>query len=274
VKRALAVCLLLAGAHPAAAAPCNAPELVATFPPEGTSGVPTDATLSAAYASSADYLGEEVLLIPDGGEPRPVPATYAKAEALLSIKPPEGLMPGLAYSVRWPGLRGVDTATPGLGREVRFITGAGPDAQAPRFDGLGAVTWDLERERNTCTDAIEDRFVFDLELGAADDDGGRGALALIVFQSAGPLVHDPVPVFNRPLPPSPVRLRLPVSAAVGHVCFSALVQDLTGKVAASPKEVCVETTAPPFFHGCAAGGRGGSGWPLLLLALVWRWRRR
>jgi MYXO-CTERM domain-containing protein len=274
VKRALAVCLLLAAARSAAAAPCNAPELVATFPPEGASGVTTDATLSAAYASSADYLGEEVLLIPDGGEPRPVPASYDQAEALLTIKPPDGLMPGLAYSVRWPGLRGVDTATPGLGREIRFTTGAGADAQAPRFEGLGAIAWDLERERNTCTDAIEDRFVFDLELGAADDDGGRAPLALMVFQTAGPQVQGPVQVLNRPLPAGPVRIRLPVSTAVGHVCFSAQVRDLTGKVSGAQKEVCVETTAPPFFHGCAAGGRGGTAWPLLLLALLWRWRRR
>jgi len=275
VRRAVFLSLLLAGARPAGAAPCNAPELVATFPPEGATGVTTDATLFAAYASSADYLGEEVLLIPDGGDPRPVSATYDRAEALLSIKPPEGLTPGLGYSVRWPGLRGVDTATPGLGREIRFTAGAGPDAQAPRFDGLGAIVWDLERERNTCTDALEDRFVFDLQLGAADDDGGRASLALMVFQTAGPQVQGPVQVLNRPMPAGPVRIGLPISAAVGHVCFSAQAPDLTGKVSASAqKEVCVETTAPPFFHGCAAGGRGGAGWPLVALALVWRCRRR
>jgi len=275
VRRAVLAALLLAAARPASAAPCNTPELVATFPPEGASGVTTDATLFAAYASSAEYLGEEVLLIPAGGEPRPVPATYDRAEALLSIQPPDGLTPGLGYAVRWPGLRGVDTATPGLGREIRFTAGAGPDGQPPRFDGLGAIAWDLERERNTCTDALEDRFVFDLELGAADDDGGRASLALMVFQTAGPQVQGPVQVLYRPLPPGPARIGLPVSAAVGHVCFSAQVRDLTGKVSASAqKEVCVETTAPPFFHGCAASGRGASGWPLVVLALVWRWRRR
>ena len=39
MKRALAICLLLAAARPAVAAPCNAPELEATFPPEGATGV-------------------------------------------------------------------------------------------------------------------------------------------------------------------------------------------------------------------------------------------
>jgi uncharacterized protein (TIGR03382 family) len=275
VRRALLL-LLLSRALPASAAPCNTPELVATFPPEGAGGVPTDATLFAAYASSADYLGEEVLLIPAGGEPRPVPATFDRAEALLSIKPPDGLMPGLVYSVRWPGLRGVDTATPGLGREIRFTTGAGPDTEAPRFDGVGAITWDLERAHSDCIDGIEERFVFDLQLGAATDDGGRESLALMVFQTAGPLVQAPVQVLNGPLPMGAARIRLPVSGAVGHVCFSAQVRDLTGKVSASAqKEVCVDTTAPPFFHGCAAAGRGRPGWWMLsLLLLGWRWRRR
>src|SRR5205085_11755630 len=125
------------------------------FPSEGARGVTTDATLFAAYASSADYLGEEVLLIPDGAEPRPVPAMFDRAEALLSIKPPEGLTPGTGYAVRWPGLRGVDTATPGLGREIRFTAGAGPDREPPSFGGLGGASWDLERKRNNCTDGVE-----------------------------------------------------------------------------------------------------------------------
>lgn len=273
MKRALLIGLLL-GARPAGAAPCNAPELVATFPPEGARGVPTDATLSAAYAISADYLGEEVLLIPDGAEPRPVPATFNRAEAMLSIKAPEGLVAGLGYAVRWPGLRGVDTATPGLGREIRFTAGAGPDGEPPRFGGVGTVSWDLERERNTCTDDVEDRFVFDLELGTADDDGGRDSLALMVFQTAGRNALGPVPVWNRPLPAEVARIALPASQAVGHVCFSAQLRDLTGKVSSGFNQTCVETTAPPFFRGCAVGGPGGGGAGLLALVLVLGCRRR
>jgi MYXO-CTERM domain-containing protein len=277
VKHAPLVLLLLFGALPAAAAPCNTPELLATFPPEGARGITTDATLSAAYASSADYLGEEVLLVPDGGEPRPVPAIFDRAESLLSIKP-EPLTPGLGYSVRWPGLRGVDTATPGLGREVHFFAGAGPDQEPPTFFGLGGATWDLSRERSNCSDDIEDRFVFDLDLGVAGDDGGRDALALMVFQTAGRNTLGPVPVLVRPIPESVVRVELPASLAAGHVCFSAQVRDLTGKVSApSLNQTCVETTSPPFFRGCAAGGRGGGGIEVLgLLGLlgIWRWRRR
>jgi hypothetical protein len=137
------------------------------------------------------------------------------------------------------------------------------------------VAWDLERERNNCTDDLEDRFVFDLDLGPAADDGGRESLALMVFQTAGPQVQGPVQVLYRPLSTGPARIRLPVTAAVGHVCFSAQVRDLAGRVSASAqRELCVETTAPPFFHGCAIGGRGDGKALLVLLVVLWRWRRR
>jgi hypothetical protein len=264
--------VVLCGTRLARAAPCNAPELLSTLPPEGATRVATDATLFAAYASSADYLGEEVLLIEEGGDPRPLPATFDRAQGLLSVKPPDGLVPGARYSVRWPGLRGVDTATAGAGREIRFTAGAGPDLEAPRFDGIGTVGWEHERVRNNCTEEVEDRFVFDLELGAVADDAGTESLALVVFQTAGPLVGAPEPVLTRPLPAGggSARVGLPVSRAVGRICFAALVRDLTGKVSASVQhEVCVQTTAPPFFAGCAAGGSGARGaWPALL-ALGW-----
>lgn len=280
MKPRIVLLVLLCAPARAYAVPCNTPELLFTLPPEGASDVPTDAALVAAYAASADYAGEEVLLIRAGGDPRPLPATFDRAQGLLSIKPPEGLDPGVGYAVRWPALRGVDTATPGLGREIRFTAGAGRDAEAPHFEGVGALSWDLERERSDCTESIEERLVFDLALGAAGDDGGRESLAVVVFQTAGPLVAAPVPVLTRPLPAAgPVRITLPTSRAVGRICFAALARDLTGKVSASAdRQVCVQTTAPPFFRGCALGGaRGGAGGWLALVVLGWtamRARRR
>jgi hypothetical protein len=280
VRLRIALVALLCAPAAARAAPCNTPELLYTLPGEGATGVPTDAALVAAYASSAEYLGEEVVLVPDGAEPRPLVATFDRAQALLSVKLREGLQPGLAYAVRWPGLRGVDTATPGLGREVRFTAGLAPDAEAPQFEGVRAVRWDLERKRNNCTESIEERLVFDVELGAAGDDGGRASLALVVFQTAGPLVTAPVPVLTRALPADGVaRVTLPTSRAVGRICFAALARDLTGKVSASAdRESCVMTTAPPFFRGCALAGRqpggGGAGLALALACLVVRARRR
>jgi hypothetical protein len=273
VKRAFVLAALLC-AQAARAAPCHAPDLVSALPPEGATGVPTNATLFAAYTASADYAGEEVLLIAGAGDPRPVPASFDRAQGLLSIVPPDGLAPG-PYAVRWPGLRGVDTATPGIGREIHFTAGAQADQESPRFDGLGPVTWDFQRQRNDCTDDLEDRLVFDLALPEASDDGGRASLALVVFQTAGPGVTAPVPIFTGPLPQATARLTLPVSRAVGHVCFAALARDLTGKVSESTqRESCVETIAPPFFRGCSFGGRGESGWMMVALGLALLARRR
>lgn len=271
MRRILLPLLLLAGARPAAALPCNTPDLLFTLPREGATSVPTDATLVAGYALSADYGGEEVLLIPAGEAPRPVPATFDRAQRLLTIKPAEGLAPGASYAVRWPGLRGVDTATPGVGREVQFTAGAGPDAEPPRFDGLGPITWELLRERNGCSDEVEDRFTFELALGLASDDTGREGLALRVFQISGDRTDQ---VLLRPLPATSATLELAVGLATGPVCFSAQVQDLTGKTSDARGQSCVETTAPPFFRGCAAGGSGGGGVPLLVLAWALARRRR
>jgi hypothetical protein len=263
--------LLVCAAPRARALPCNTPELLFTLPREGATGVATNATLVAGYASSTDYLGEEVLLIPATGDPLPLPATFDRAQRRLTVQP-EGLTPGAVYSVRWPGLRGVDTASPGIGREVRFTVGAGPDVEPPRFDGVGAIRWEWVRARNNCNDELEDRFVFDLELGQAADDGGREALALRLFQRSGASTE---PVLLRPLPAGTARLEVPASLAVGQVCFSAQVEDLTGKTSDARSESCIETVAPPFFRGCAAGGSGAGGLPLV--AVAWaaaRWRRR
>lgn len=268
----LALLLVLCAAPGAQALPCNTPELLFTLPREGATGVPTDATLMAGYATSAVYAGEEVLLIPDMGDPRPLPVNFDRAERLLTVKPPEGLTPGATYSVRWPALRGVEAATPGIGREVRFTAGASSDVEPPRFDGVGPIQWEVLRERNPCNDEIEDRFAFDLELGAASDDGGRGGLALRVFLRAN---ASPEQVLLRALPEGTARLELPISVATGPICFSAQVQDLTGKTSDARSESCLETTAPPFFRGCAAGGGGAGGTPILALAwLLARWRRR
>jgi hypothetical protein len=76
------------------------------------------------------------------------------------------------------------------------------------------------------------------------------------------------------------RVGLPTSRAVGRICFAALARDLTGKVSSSAgREVCVQTTAPPFFRGCAMSGWDPAGWGAgpLVGALGWvalRARRR
>jgi hypothetical protein len=168
---------------------------------------------------------------------------------------------------------------------VRFSVGATADVAAPAFDGVSAVSWDLERKTNDCTDALEPRFVFDLALAAADDDGGRGNLTLVVFQTAGPsIAGGGVAVLTRamPAPGAAARVKLPVGDAVGRVRVAALARDLTGKTSnGGSHEVCVHTTAPPFFHGCGvapahgrAQVRDGLAGVLVMLTIAARARRR
>jgi hypothetical protein len=264
----------------AGAAPCNRPDLVHAWPPDGAEGVPTDATLFAKYASTAEYLGEDVLLRHAGLE-RPLTASFDRVEGMLSVLPPDGLEPGGEYELEWPELRGLGTASLGRGRSVAFRVGPGPDVEAPRFGGVVGIEWDLDRERDACTDRLEERYVFELDLGEASDDGGRESLALVVFQTRGPSVRpeapQPIAVTSLPRQGEPVRVARAVDDAVGEVCFAAVVRDLSGKVSGGGhREVCVEAERPPFFEGCAlapAGRAPGLGWTLAL-ALGGALRRR
>jgi MYXO-CTERM domain-containing protein len=64
---------------------------------------------------------------------------------------------------------------------------------------------------------------------------------------------------------------------VGRICFAALVRDLTDKISGGgDSEVCVQTTRPPFFNGCAfvPTGRDGTGLGLGALGLLLVGRRR
>ena len=258
--RSLAARAALAGllgtaalAPDARAAPCGRPNLLDTVPPDQATDVPPNATLAAHYAASADYLGEDVVLVTPTGE-QALPATFDATEGRLAITPPNPLAPGATYVVRWPALRGLNAAAPGTGGQASFTVGAVPDDAAPAFEGVLGARWDLQRETNDCTDSIEQRFVFDLDLGAASDDGGRAGLTLLLFQTSGPGADGgSVPVLARALPPegTPARVALPTGDAVGRVCFAGLVRDTTGKVSNSAdREACVDTTAPPFFRGC------------------------
>ncbi len=271
---ALCVCV------PAWAAPCGKPDLLYALPPDNAENVPTDATPSAIYAHTADYLGEDVSLERADGSQVPAKVDFDSAEGILTLAPDAPLQPGGKYTAHWPRLRGFSTASKGTGRDVTFTVGQGPDSSAPSFDGVTGVNWDVQRERDSCTDSVEERFVFDLDLAPASDDSGRDALALVVFQTSGPGVNAPEPVEVRAIPSgNSVRVTRTVDQATGHICFAALVRDLTGKTSASAsRTACVDAIKPPFFYGCrVAGGTdaGGSGWLVLLLgALSLGWRRR
>lgn len=234
---------------------CTAPDLIETMPADKATGVPTNASLFARYQANAQYQQEPVTLdqIDSAGTTtQTVPATFDETEGLLQITPPAPLTPGDSYVVHWPALRGIDTATLGAGLDAHFTAGATDDVLSPTFEGIASVSWDVSRETDSCTSNIEERYVFDLGLGAASDDGGRDSLTLVVFQTSGPGVDSsaPAPVLVRRVPPEGEHVSITSTILVGHVCFAAIVKDLTMKVSTSGAPVCVDTVAPPFFYSC------------------------
>ena len=277
MRQSIVAAALAAGAFaavPAARAePCGKPDLVDMVPPDGAVDVPPNATLAAHYTSAADYLGEEVVLVrPDMSE-QVLPAMWDATEQRLSATPPQPLEPGTTYEVRWPALRGLNAAAPGVGDTARFTTGTAFDVGQPTFAGLVGLSWDLERMNDECVDELVERFVFDISLGAAQDDGGTNGLTLMLFQTSGPTVMDmprPIPARAWPTDGKSVQVRLSTGDAVGDICFAGIVRDTTGQLSQSGDvEVCVHTTEPPFFRGCSvAGARGGHGWALAALALA------
>jgi hypothetical protein len=274
---------VLALAPPArASTTCGRPNLLDTVPPDKTQSMPPgtpanvapNASLFAHYDASAEYGDENVLLTPMGGADEgfaasdllhPDAVKWDGTQGLLRFTPPDRLPAG-SYTITWPALRGLNTASPSLPATVPFTVGTTDDVAPPDFEGLTGVTWDLERKNNDCTNSLENRLAFTLSLAPADDDGGRDGLTLVVFQSSGSGVDGgSVPVLSMPMPDAgqTVTVKLSVGEATGHVCFAALARDLTGKVSSSGAQtVCVDTTAPPFFRGCAlvpAGGRAAHG---------------
>ena len=257
----LTAALALLLTNPAAAAPCGRPDLLETFPADGATDVPVNVRLSARYAATAEYVNEEVTLEHVGFETEAPRVTFDSTEGRLSFEPSLPLVPGDSYVIRWPALRGLTTAGTGKGAEVKFTAGSTEDVEPPLFGGVRAITWDVERVNDDCTDSLEDRFVFDLSLDDAADDGGRGMLTLLVFQSkGGSATMSPAPVLAQRFPDSSSRVTVQraIDSAAGNVCFAALARDSSGRVSSSAdREVCVSTVRPPFFYGCAMGPAGG-----------------
>jgi hypothetical protein len=260
------LCAVVAGvavAPAARATSCGRPDLLQTLPADQAKDVPTNATLVAHYEASAEYIDEKVTLTMGGAEIDGTP-TWDATQGLLTFRPTSALAVG-DYLLVWPTLRGLNNAAPGLGAMVHFTVGTIEDVDPPAFDGLTGVSWDLERQKDDCTDSLENRFVFTLTLAPAEDDGGRDNLTLVVFQSSGSGVDGGrVPVLTTAMPAAgkSIDVKLSVGDATGHVCFEAIALDLTSKSSdGGSHEVCVDTIAPPFFRGCAvaAGAERGDG---------------
>jgi MYXO-CTERM domain-containing protein len=272
----------LAAAPAARAAQCGKPDLVDTIPADGADGVPRNAKLGAHYTAATEYLGEAVLLVHPAGNQEVLPATWDATEQLLQVTPSAPLDAGQSYEVRWPSLRGLNAAAPGLGGTARFTTGTLMDAAAPTFTGVTSVAWDLERMTNDCVDEIVERFVFDIDLGVAGDDGGTSGLTLMLFETKGPMVTGtPMPIPARAWPKDGMRaqVKLAKGDSLGEICFAGIVRDTIGQISQSGDvEACVHTTDPPFFNGCSVSGAGTSraeiGGSLAGLAIVLLVRRR
>ena len=230
-------------------------------------GVPTNALLFARYTSIAQYLGEPVTIgAPAGGRGRRCRRrSTTRAESCKSRHRPP-LTPDDAYTVHWPALRGIDTATLGRPFDQSFTAGAQADTSPPKFAGITGVSWDISRADDSCTSSIDQRYVFSLGLGTAVGDaspGSRDWLTLLVFQTSGPTVDGsvPAPVLVERIPPEgqSAQVTTTVGGGVGHICFTAIVRDLTLKTSTSASPVCVDTVKPPFFYGCALAPAGRAG---------------
>jgi hypothetical protein len=257
------------------AAPCGRPDIDSTFPPDGAVGVPKNATLAAHYASPAVYDAEPATVTAPDGSLVESTIAYDAADSLLRVTPNTSLSEG-QHQLTWPGLRGVGGSV-GRGRSISFTVGTGSDSTGPSFEGLLGIDWDLSRERDVCTDKLDDRFVFRLEAGAADDDAPSGLLSLLVFETRDPAADaasGPTQVARRAYPGDSgvIELRRPADAA-GKTCFAAVVQDLLGNVSGGgERQVCVKTKQPPFFDGCSLVGprrpsSRGAAWGLCLLGI-------
>jgi MYXO-CTERM domain-containing protein len=259
-------------------APCGIPDVDATYPRANALRVPSNAVLAAHYGAPAEYDGEVVTLTASNGLQIGLDVSYDQAEGLLRATPLSLLVAG-SYTLVWPSLRGPATGA-GRSRTIDFSVAAAVDQAPPSFAGLGSVTWDLVRERDQCTDAIEDRYVFDFELGAASDDQDPGHLAVLVFETEHPRSGPSTPPEQLGIYPMPedgkLRVKRPARRS-GKSCFAAVTRDLVGFVSAGGNaEVCAETIEPPWFEGCSVAGgssRSGSG-ALGLLGLFWLVRRR
>jgi hypothetical protein len=256
--------LLALAARPAGAEPCERPDLLDAVPVEGATGIATDARLQARYPKTATYLGEPVRLTRAGDEGVDLQADFDPAEGLLTVTPPAPLVAGQRYVVKWPDLRAEASSLRGLGKTISFTVGSAADRESPRFEGLTSLDWDIENRQRACDEELVARHAFRLGLGGAEDDGGRGGLTLVVFQTKGPGIGEsPRPVLTQALPADGrVTVRLRSDESVGHVCFSGLVRDLGGRTSpGGSRELCADPIAGPFFNGCSVGSALGGGSP-------------
>ncbi len=83
---AVAFALLAPFAPAARAQQCGRPDVLDTVPPDLATDVPPNASLTAHYDPSAEYLGEDVVLTPMGGVDEVVTATFDDTQGLADLR--------------------------------------------------------------------------------------------------------------------------------------------------------------------------------------------
>lgn len=270
---ALAACASAAVlvALPARSEPCGVPDVDATYPPDGAAGVPPNARLSAHYSSPADYAGEPVTLTASTHGEQALDVTYDEAEGLLRAVPFAAL-PVDSYRLAWPSLRGASSGS-GRSKEIGFTVGGPDDVSPPAFAGLLSLSWDLSRDTDPCTDELEDRYLFDFELGQAEDDVSTNLLSVVLFETEDPQYGASSTPKQLGIYPFPANAKLHVARSASHAgktCFAAVTRDLADHVSGGGNvEVCQETIESPWFEGCSVSRRApASSAPFVLLGLA------
>src|SRR5262245_34838092 len=77
--------------------PCGRPDLLEAIPPNGATDVPLNATPSARYAQTAEYLNEEVTLEQIGTGTVAVTTSFNRNESTLTVTPAATLEPQSDY---------------------------------------------------------------------------------------------------------------------------------------------------------------------------------
>lgn len=279
---AAGVVVALAVAPSVRAQACAPANLRFALPSNGAVGVPLDATLRAYYAIGARYAAESVI-VTSGTRSESFVGDFDRSTGVLSVTPTTVLEPRITYTVTWPAL--VSSGAPGRGAIVSFTTGEALDGSPPAIDEIARLDWDVIAIDDVCIGTSIERYVFDVALAGARDDGGADTLEASVYLTRGPLLAATLPprlVATEPPGEAAhaVRVTLPREDSLGQVCFSALVRDLRGRTSAATPERCVVTERPPFFRSCdvtaagiAASSRSVLG-TLLLAVVALRVRRR
>lgn len=246
--------------------------------PGGAEPATVDSPIVARFASDvavADFEPEVLLKlveVAEDGSALAVEGAYATEPSqpnVLVFQPTDGLSPESSYRVEL--LDPLD----GSERALSFATGDVPDEDPPHFAESARLTLRGARSKADC-----DGFRVDVVFAPALDDGPRGSIEHLVYQTRGAGLKAPVLRSRvRPSMGSDVSTSFLLDAdqALDPVCVLVLPVDGTGRVGEPLGPRCFAPAGSARFVGLCtsrpastSGGLPLLGLPGLALALVWR----